>query len=90
MKGFAVPRPADSGAGRKFGRNPELGRYLAGTGDRVLVEASPVDRVRGIGLAADDPRVEKPREWRGLNLLGFALVGVRAQLGWRSGSPAAR
>ncbi len=37
-----------------------------------------------------DPRAEKPRAWRGLNLLGSALADVRAQLGSRSGSPAAR
>jgi ribA/ribD-fused uncharacterized protein len=65
----------------KFGQNPELGAYLAGTGDRVLVEASPVDRVWGIGLAEDDPAAENPELWRGLNLLGFALMEVRARLG---------
>jgi ribA/ribD-fused uncharacterized protein len=74
----------------KFAQHPGLGRYLAGTGDRVLVEASPLDRVWGIGLAADDPRTSNARGWRGLNLLGFALADVRAQLGSRSGSPAAR
>ncbi|UOX85820.1 NADAR family protein [Amycolatopsis sp. FBCC-B4732] len=79
-----------AGNAAKFAQHPELGDYLAGTGERVLVEASPVDRVWGIGLAADDPRAEKPRAWRGLNLLGFALADVRAQLGSRSGSPAAR
>lgn len=41
-------------------------------------------------LAADDPRTGNPRGWRGLNLLGFALADVRAQLGSRTGSPAAR
>ncbi len=64
----------------KFSQHPELGRFLAGTGQRVLVEASPVDRVWGIGLAADDPRAALPRSWRGLNLLGFALADVRASL----------
>ena len=78
------------GNAAKFTQHPELGSYLAGTGERVLVEASPVDRVWGIGLAADDPRAEKPRAWRGLNLLGFALADVRAQLGSRTGNPAAR
>ncbi|MDS0139332.1 MULTISPECIES: NADAR family protein [unclassified Amycolatopsis] len=78
------------GNAAKFAQHPELGRYLAGTGERVLVEASPVDRVWGIGLAADDPSTGNPRTWRGLNLLGFALGEVRAQLGSRSGKPAAR
>lgn len=65
----------------KFAQHPELRAYLAGTGDRVLVEASPVDRIWGIGLAHDDPAAENPELWRGLNLLGFALMEVRARLG---------
>jgi ribA/ribD-fused uncharacterized protein len=64
----------------KFGQNAELRSYLLETGDKVLVEASPVDRVWGIGLAADDPRAEQPSEWTGLNLLGFALMRARATL----------
>lgn len=64
----------------KFGQHEELRQYLLGTGSRVLVEASPIDRVWGIGLAADDPRAENPAAWRGLNLLGFALMAARAQL----------
>ena len=65
----------------KFAAHPPLRDYLLGTGDRVLVEASPVDRIWGIGLADDDPRAGDPRQWQGLNLLGFALMEVRAQLG---------
>ena len=64
----------------KFGQHAELRAFLLGTGDRVLVEASPVDRIWGIGLAADDPAAEDPRRWRGLNLLGFALMEVRELL----------
>lgn len=64
----------------KFGQNPELGTFLKNTGERILVEASPVDRVWGIGLAEDDPRAERPAEWQGLNLLGFALMEVRSLL----------
>jgi ribA/ribD-fused uncharacterized protein len=64
----------------KFGQHPELRGYLAGTGSRVLVEASPRDRVWGIGLAADDERAGSPERWQGLNLLGFALMEVRHQL----------
>lgn len=64
----------------KFRQNPEMGAFLRATGDRVLVEASPVDRVWGVGLAADDPRCEDPRQWRGENLLGFALMEARRRL----------
>lgn len=61
----------------KFSQNPEIGRFLRQTGTRVLVEASPVDAVWGIGLAQDDERVHDPNQWQGLNLLGFALMEVR-------------
>ncbi|RAH97253.1 DUF1768 domain-containing protein [Acuticoccus sediminis] len=64
----------------KFSQNPALGTFLLSTGDRVLVEASPVDRVWGIGLAADDKRAANPLQWRGENLLGFALMCVRDRL----------
>ncbi|MGN6153986.1 MAG: NADAR domain-containing protein [Lysobacteraceae bacterium] len=47
----------------------------------MLVEASPVDAVWGIGLAAADPGAHDPERWRGANLLGFALMDVRARLG---------
>jgi len=61
----------------KFAQNPELGAFLKQTGSRVLVEASPVDRIWGIGLSLEDDRVNNPNRWRGLNLLGFALMHVR-------------
>ena len=64
----------------KFSQSPELMAYLLGTHNAVLVEASPVDRVWGIGLAQADPRARSPREWQGPNLLGFALMEVRRQL----------
>lgn len=64
----------------KFTQNEDLRTYLLGTRDRVLVEASPVDRIWGIGLARDDARAEHPEQWRGLNLLGFALMQVREEL----------
>ena len=64
----------------KFLQNRALRNYLLTTGDRVLVEASPVDRIWGVGLAANDERALEPRAWCGLNLLGFALMEVRARL----------
>jgi ribA/ribD-fused uncharacterized protein len=63
-----------------FGQDPALRAFLAATGDRVLVEASPVDRIWGIGLAAKDERARDPARWRGENLLGFALMEARARL----------
>ncbi|MBT2507146.1 NADAR family protein [Streptomyces sp. ISL-98] len=63
----------------KFGRHDALREYLGATRNRVLVEASPLDRVWGIGLAADDERAASASTWRGLNLLGFALMDARNQ-----------
>lgn len=64
----------------KFSQNPALGDFLRATAGQVLVETSPVDFIWGIGLAKDDPDVQVPANWRGLNLLGFALMEVRARL----------
>lgn len=65
------------GSIQKFTQNPELRSYLLNTSGRILVEASPVDPVWGIGLAADDPRAYDPTRWKGFNLLGFALMETR-------------
>jgi ribA/ribD-fused uncharacterized protein len=64
----------------KFEQNAELKDWLINTKNLVLAEASPVDTVWGIGLAASDERALDPRTWRGLNLLGFALMKARAAL----------
>lgn len=62
----------------KFSQSDRLRTFLMQTQDRVLVEASPVDAIWGIGLAADDARAADPAAWQGLNLLGFALMEVRS------------
>ena len=67
----------------KFGRHAALKNFLLGTGTRVLVEASPTDTIWGIGLSAAQPEARYPSRWRGLNLLGFALMDVRTSLGGR-------
>lgn len=64
----------------KFRHHPELGVFLAATRPRVLVEASPRDRIWGIGMTAGSPDAPNPSRWRGTNLLGFALMNVRDQL----------
>nr|WP_155073130.1 NADAR family protein [Streptomyces taklimakanensis] len=70
----------------KFGQHDELRAYLLATGERVLVEASPLDRTWGIGMTADDERAGDPARWRGLNLLGFALMEARARLSGAGGA----
>ena len=61
----------------KFNQNEALKSFLRNTKNRILVEASPVDNIWGIGLAQDHPDIEDPPAWKGLNLLGFALMAVR-------------
>lgn len=61
----------------KFSQNEALGTFLLNTGNRILVEASPVDKIWGIGLTEHEPAAINPHLWPGLNLLGFALMRVR-------------
>ncbi|MFF8034335.1 NADAR family protein [Streptomyces sp. NPDC016626] len=68
------------GSVHKFAAHRKLRTFLLNTGERILVEASPVDRVWGIGLAAYDEGAADPERWRGPNLLGFALMEARARL----------
>ena len=64
----------------KFSQNDALERFLRATESKVLVEASPRDRIWGIGMGERNENATDPRRWRGLNLLGFALMEVRAHL----------
>ncbi|MFM7927100.1 MAG: NADAR family protein, partial [Pirellula sp.] len=65
----------------KFSQNEGLKSFLLATGTKVLVEASPYDRIWGIGLGAEDPKAKHPTTWQGENLLGFALMDVREATG---------
>ena len=64
----------------KFGQHEELRDFLLATKRKVLVEASPRDRIWGIGMGASNPDARIPTRWRGANLLGFALMEARAAL----------
>jgi len=65
----------------KFSQNLALKEFLLTTKNRVLVEASPVDAIWGVGMAQDNPKSNYPHLWRGENLLGFALMEARDRIG---------
>jgi ribA/ribD-fused uncharacterized protein len=65
-----------AGNSLKF-QEPKLKDFLLKTGNKILVEASPVDKIWGVGLAENSKNISNPFCWRGLNLLGFALIRVR-------------
>ncbi|KAF9456867.1 hypothetical protein BDZ94DRAFT_1274581 [Collybia nuda] len=62
----------------KFRANPELKQRLLDTGERVFVEASPGDRIWGIGYAEN--RALEDRSGWGSNLLGKVLGQTRRML----------
>lgn len=69
----------------RFEQDAELQELLLDTGDRIIVEASPRDRVWGIGMGASNPDAENPEKWRGRNWLGIAIQQVRDELNRRVG-----
>jgi ribA/ribD-fused uncharacterized protein len=46
----------------KFGQNADLKTVLLATGEAIMVEASPVDRIWGIGFSAAEAR-GKEEQW---------------------------
>ena len=61
----------------KFLANPGFADWLLATAPKVIVEASMWDRIWGIGMVASAAGSHDPKLWKGLNLLGFALMEVR-------------
>jgi ribA/ribD-fused uncharacterized protein len=61
----------------KFSQNQNLKDYLVATGDAILVEAAPRDRLWGIGMGENNPDIADQNKWNGRNLLGKALMQVR-------------
>lgn len=64
----------------QFSQNEELKKILYATHPKILAEASPGDRIWGIGLRKDNPLAWDRKTWRGKNLLGYALTRVRDKL----------
>jgi ribA/ribD-fused uncharacterized protein len=64
----------------KFAQNPALRAALLATAGTELVEASPTDRIWGIGMSSSNPAATDRTKWRGQNLLGQILTRVRDEL----------
>ena len=64
----------------KFSQDENLKKALIETKNKVIVEGSPYDKVWGVGLKWDDPKILDESKWQGENLLGIALMEVRTQL----------
>lgn len=61
----------------KFTQSPTLYAYLLSTENKHLVEASPYDKIWGIGLAEDEPNIEDMSTWQGTNWLGLCIMRAR-------------
>ena len=66
-----------AGLTSKFQQDPYSLKTLLDTGDTIIAEASPSDRIWGIGLSKDDIRALDESQWQGKNLLGRVLMKVR-------------
>lgn len=64
----------------KFSQNERLKEFLLNTGDKEIVEASPYDKIWGIGMSETDPDRFDKAKWRGTNWLGEVLMRVRTEL----------
>jgi len=65
------------GSYAKFTQNENEKKGLLQTTGTTLVEASPRDRIWGIGLGADNPKAQDRSTWRGTNWLGENLTDLR-------------
>ena len=61
----------------KFSQNEKLKQFLINTKDKILVEASPYDKIWGIGMSEDDKDILDESKWKGQNLLGKAIMKAR-------------
>ena len=59
---------------------PMFHKKLTSTGDSILAEATKGDQIWGIGLNVSHVNVQNPKNWRGSNILGWALMEIREEL----------
>jgi ribA/ribD-fused uncharacterized protein len=61
----------------KFTQHEDLKQILLNTKNKIIVEASPYDKIWGVGLGKNDPKILDPKNWKGTNWLGEAIMKVR-------------
>jgi hypothetical protein len=61
----------------KFTQNPKMLKELLLTGTKEIVEASPEDKIWGIGLHETNPLAWDKSTWQGTNWLGEAIMQAR-------------
>ncbi len=64
----------------KFSQNEDLKNKLLATNDAILAECALKDKIWGIGLTMKDDKRYDISNWKGSNLLGYALMMVRNRL----------
>ena len=64
----------------KFSANHEAKDMLLNVTEDYIVEAAPRDRIWGVGMGAKNVNISKPSEWKGCNILGWALMQTREKL----------
>jgi len=64
----------------KFTQNESLKKELMDTVGTTLVEASPYDKIWGIGLSENDARAYSRSTWQGKNWLGEVLTELRENI----------
>ena len=64
----------------KFSQNPEHLKYILTDGSDMIVEASPEDKIWGIGIGGNHPDIRDESKWQGENRLGKVCMDVRNYL----------
>jgi len=64
----------------KFSSSHFMKDAILSTYPKILVEASPYDKIWGVGLGENDDLILDEKNWDGMNLLGKALMNVRKEL----------
>lgn len=64
----------------KFSQSPDLKEWMIMCSGFEFVEASPYDKIWGVGLGQDDPLIYDKNNWQGKNLLGMCLNDACAKI----------